>query len=284
MTVTENAAMPAAWYPCPVDPAQLRWWDGQGWTEHTAAPADVPDAPPVDDWPVRSSYDRHGPVGLVPKEPAPAATPWAWVFGVVPLAQAGLVAALAHLNPALALAAAFAVAALGYLVAGLRDAAVLAGRGHRPVGWLWAAIPPAYLALRIARFGRGSIAPAAAWVIAQFAAIAVVAMVVAPLYSQIDTAAEYEGFPPAGASTTPLSADERADLLTPDGMAAKILADLRAEGSVVDDVTCPDVGDLTDTEHVTCRVEMHYADADADVQVTDNYPGVAFVVLRFVYN
>jgi hypothetical protein len=34
----------ASWYPDPADPSRLRWWDGNAWTEHTAA---VPAAQPV---------------------------------------------------------------------------------------------------------------------------------------------------------------------------------------------------------------------------------------------
>ena len=40
MTVTdlpETRSVPAGWYPDPVDPAGLRWWSGESWTEHTTA-------------------------------------------------------------------------------------------------------------------------------------------------------------------------------------------------------------------------------------------------------
>lgn len=32
---------PAGWYPDTTEPSQLRYWDGDAWTQHTA-PADVP--------------------------------------------------------------------------------------------------------------------------------------------------------------------------------------------------------------------------------------------------
>ncbi len=41
MTVTDLrpvGAVPAGWYPDPVDPAGHRWWSGENWTEHTSAP------------------------------------------------------------------------------------------------------------------------------------------------------------------------------------------------------------------------------------------------------
>jgi hypothetical protein len=39
MTVTdlpETRSVAAGWYPDPVDPAGLRWWSGENWTEHTS--------------------------------------------------------------------------------------------------------------------------------------------------------------------------------------------------------------------------------------------------------
>jgi uncharacterized membrane protein len=51
MTVTDLrpvGAIPAGWYPDPVDPAGLRWWSGEDWTQHTNAPvAPVAVAEPV---------------------------------------------------------------------------------------------------------------------------------------------------------------------------------------------------------------------------------------------
>lgn len=41
MTVTDLrpvGAIPAGWYPDPVDVAGFRWWSGENWTEHTSAP------------------------------------------------------------------------------------------------------------------------------------------------------------------------------------------------------------------------------------------------------
>jgi len=36
--------MRAGWYPSPDDPTELKYWDGEGWTEHTQASPDAPGA------------------------------------------------------------------------------------------------------------------------------------------------------------------------------------------------------------------------------------------------
>lgn len=36
---TSGQTLPANWYTDPANPAQLRWWSGIQWTEHTHAPA-----------------------------------------------------------------------------------------------------------------------------------------------------------------------------------------------------------------------------------------------------
>ena len=37
MTDVMAPALGAGWYPDPANDARARWWDGSGWTEHTAA-------------------------------------------------------------------------------------------------------------------------------------------------------------------------------------------------------------------------------------------------------
>lgn len=34
----DSALAPFGWYPDPADPARLRWWDGEAWTELTEFP------------------------------------------------------------------------------------------------------------------------------------------------------------------------------------------------------------------------------------------------------
>jgi Protein of unknown function (DUF2510) len=37
----ESAVIPAAWYPDPIDPTKVRWWDGTAWTEALAPNPEV---------------------------------------------------------------------------------------------------------------------------------------------------------------------------------------------------------------------------------------------------
>jgi hypothetical protein len=58
-----SAAPAAGWYPDPMAEAQLRWWDGAGWTERTTTPdepalVDAPPAATAEDAP-RSRRDVH---------------------------------------------------------------------------------------------------------------------------------------------------------------------------------------------------------------------------------
>jgi Protein of unknown function (DUF2510) len=57
-----SVAIPAAWYPDPMDPTQLRWWDGAAWTISTAP--DPAHAPPLSS-PPPFQYE---PTIVVPKQ------------------------------------------------------------------------------------------------------------------------------------------------------------------------------------------------------------------------
>ena len=61
-----ESGIPAGWYPDPLGASRLRWWDGAGWTEHTADGGESPSSesvtaiaepPPADDAGVASSYE-----------------------------------------------------------------------------------------------------------------------------------------------------------------------------------------------------------------------------------
>jgi hypothetical protein len=101
---------PAAWYPDPDAPGQLRWWDGAQWTEHAHAPLDS--APPHPREPVQlvgqePSPSEEVPVGgEPPQRPAGPAEdaggrakrPWYKRWWVIPAAIVGLIAVAAALG------------------------------------------------------------------------------------------------------------------------------------------------------------------------------------------
>jgi hypothetical protein len=65
------ADTPAGWYPDPENPGQLRYWDGEQWTEHRSAQtASTP--PPQQQW----QSSGYGP-------PAQRVDPWLWQSIVV---------------------------------------------------------------------------------------------------------------------------------------------------------------------------------------------------------
>lgn len=77
MLVSDNSRPPAAWYPDPSVPGQLRWWDGALWTEHThqeqaaavkqVAPATAPAkaAKKTSSWRIAKLTDEEYEAGLV---------------------------------------------------------------------------------------------------------------------------------------------------------------------------------------------------------------------------
>jgi hypothetical protein len=61
----EPAMAPAGWYPNPDDGAQVRWWNGQAWTDTTQprVEAPAPPAPPVPPMPFSQPSQQFGQFG-----------------------------------------------------------------------------------------------------------------------------------------------------------------------------------------------------------------------------
>lgn len=316
----DAAPTPASWYPCPVDARLLRWWDGTVWTSHTMDVEATPDAVAeavveVSEaeaeavvavavrgaWtPTERRRDFEMPsytpmVGLartrsvermLPLVGTSSTTVWVWLLAVTPLVQSASIALIALTLDGSTGWHRFAFVGLSVMLYPLfahGDGRVLRRRRLDSVAWAWGLLPPVYLGVRVARVGPSSLGPLIAWIALSLGAAAVLTALFLPGYTAMQTTARYDA--PAGtASTETLTAEQRATLLTGAGMAEAILGELRAEGSIVNGVQCPDSADVGDGSHLSCRVEMEYATADVLVQVTDGYPNAAFVILGFEYD
>jgi hypothetical protein len=215
--------------------------------------------------------------------PESAATVWVWALAAVPLLQAATLAAVPAAGGWLVGALLVAPVVVALLIAH-RDSSALARRSLPTAGWGWAAAPLLYLISRAVRVGRSTLWPFAAWAVAQLTALALVLVTVLPAYTAMTEEPRYDRAPWPSASDAVLTPDERAGLLTPDGMSEQIVVDLRTDGSEVGGATCPSGADTSDGAILTCRVDMEATDADVRVQVTDGYPNVAFVILGFEYD
>lgn len=81
------SATPADWYPNPEDSTQLRYWDGQRWTEHTApAPQSAPVFNPAATMPLPPSMPTYAPPAPVAGQSAnqpssPSDSKKKWIVG-----------------------------------------------------------------------------------------------------------------------------------------------------------------------------------------------------------
>jgi hypothetical protein len=71
--VTDATSAAPGWYPTATGSAQLRWWDGTKWTEHTYDPPVAP-AAPVYSGTVLQAPRLTAPQGVTP------GTPWFWII------------------------------------------------------------------------------------------------------------------------------------------------------------------------------------------------------------
>lgn len=154
----------AGWYADPVDPARVRWWNGVGWTEHTApAPGAeepaaselVPAAPEPAHPPTRRDALAAEGVRAAPDEHH-GATGVIWATALLPIVAFAVTTVALYVyvyvatSPLVGLVA-LAPSLLGVLWA-VSDGRRLAARGMRAPSALWALLTPlAYLVVRRAR-------------------------------------------------------------------------------------------------------------------------------------
>jgi hypothetical protein len=284
MTGIDTAGgVPAAWYPDPQGPPLLRWWDGSAWTAHTmerpAQPTPQPSLAvrqpvlqPAADWsaaameptnayvPMRDFADRRE---QPPRVAASAGgrgsthTAAAWMLALYPLLQVAILLVITFVVESFGgTTSRYAITGSSVvfsLYCGYADSKTLRSRGYRAPGWGWALLPLVYFIIRTVRVGRSSLGPLFAGVALQlvFAAI-VVASVLLPLYL-------------ASTSDGALAPGDRAMLLTPEGMADSVAADLAANGYEVTGVTCEQLASPAAGTRANCTAQT--ADSTLSVVV-----------------
>ena len=300
----ETNVIPAAWYADPGDVGQLRYWDGSNWTEQlailvqppvavaTAPPQPVEEAmsyfshpPPVEESSMRAAYvplSRVSTVGRseVMAEPVRSAdTAAIWLLTLLPLLLlTELVVPLDNqpltIVTRLAIVVIFVV--LSIVLAGW-DRSQLFQRGYRssPPALL-AAIPPFHVLARLIAVGaRGLIVGFVALLVQTAVAVALSTVLGAVLASigPVAPGAVPDGLVP------PFTAAERAALLEPEGMAAKILYDSRDSSPVYSSVQCEPLPATTTGSVTTCTGQATLASYNIQVQVAPSSEEVPFTVI-----
>ena len=298
----ETNAIPAAWYADPGDVGQLRYWDGANWTDQLAilvqppvtpiaAPAEPVEEPlsyfshppPLEESSMRSAYvplSRLASVGrterVVEQAPRSADTLAIWILTLLPL---GLLAELAvpldnqplTIVTRLGIVVAFVV--LSILVATL-DRTQLRQRGYlsSPPALL-AAIPPFHVLARLISVGARGLIVAFVGLLVQTAVAIALSTVLGAVLASIGTAA-----PTADGLVPPFTAAQRAALLEPEGMAAKILYDSENSSPRYSAVECEPLSSTTPGSVTTCTghaaigsyvIQVQVAGASEEVPFTE---------------
>lgn len=192
-------------------------------------------------------------------------TPGLWMIGLLPLVHVLFVYLVfdffveTDFNSAAQSALTFGPLAL-YILAARWDARTLVERGHSaPPFAVLAILPPLYLLIRAFRAPGSSIVMLTLWGILEGAAIALLlsqssltiagftlGATSAPTPSPAQVAAN------AGEFDAPFTAEKRAYILTPQGMAEKLEYDYAAGGIRVDDLVCEPLTSLEPTAQTRC--------------------------------
>ena len=201
-----------------------------------------------------------------------------WLYAASPLWLGALLIAgttvLPIVNPLLVQAGLSIVGfAMTFLLA-RQDVRHLVERGYRAPSLWWVLLPLLYFVVRTVRVGVRGVAMVATYLLAFVAlgGLLYVAFVSNPALRSV----------PADGSAIPtpvvtLSAQERANILTPDGTDAQLRLDLAKTWDVgtVDCVPFPSTDAGTTT---TCVVELDGVAYNAGLQITPDEPGTAFVL------
>jgi len=206
-----------------------------------------------------------------------------WLFATSPLWVGAMIIAgttvLSVVDSNLVQAGLLVVAfAMTFLLA-RQDVRLLAERGYRTPSVWWVLFPFAYFFVRLLRVGMRGMGMLVTYFLSAVALVGLLylAFVGNPaLFSSLGPSVPAESTPiPTPVAT--LSDQERANLLTPDGIEAKLRIDLAGTWDVgtVDCVPFPSTDPGTTT---TCVVVLDDVSYNAGLQVTPEEPGVAFVL------
>jgi hypothetical protein len=134
-------------------------------------------------------------------------------------------------------------------------------------------IPLVYFIVRAVRVGRGGLGPLILYVLLQSAVVAIaVSTTLAPLLAGSITAGE-------------LSPTQRADQLTPSGMATKLRADLEQVGRAVGtDLVCQPLSSMDAGASTTCADTEGGVQVTYQIRVSPEQPRVAFVLAGILKN
>ena len=206
-----------------------------------------------------------------------------WLYAASPLWLGALLIAgmtlLSLVNPLFVQAGLGIVGfAMTYLLA-RQDVRQLKDNGYRPPSMWWVLLPFGYFVVRMVRVGVRSAGMAVTYLLSFVALIALlyVAFVANPALLAAITPSI-----PATSSAIPtpvatLSAQERANILTPDGVEAQLRLDL-AKTFDVGTVDCAPFANLDAGTTTTCVVDLDGVAYNAGLEVTPDEPATAFIV------
>jgi hypothetical protein len=243
----------------------------------------APEPPATSYPPIRPQTWQESFADKTPKPTGTSQTLAGWLYATSPLWLGALVIVgmtlLTIVNPLLVQAG---LAAIGFLLTVLlarQDVRSLRERGYRaPSAW-WVLVPFFYFLIRMIRVGARGLGMFLVYLLstAALAGLLYVAFIGSPaLLSTLvpATPAETSAIPTPLAT---LSAQERANLLTPDGIEAQLRVDL-AKTFDVGTVDCVPFSSTDAGTTTTCVVVLDGVSYNAGLEVTPSEPDAAFVV------
>ena len=308
MDEPETNAIPAAWYADPGDDGQLRYWDGANWTDRLAVlvqppvvPAAAPAAPaahveealsyfshppPLEESSMRAAYvplSRLATVGrteVVYEHTSRSADTLAvWLLTILPLILLAELAVPLDNQPltiATRLGIVVVFVALAILIAAWDRSQLLQRGYHSSPPALLAAVPPFHVLARLIAVGARGLIVACVSLLVQTAVAIALSTVLGAVLASIGSPTP----PPVpDGLVPPFTASERAALLTPEGMAAKILYDSENSSPRYNSVTCEPLSSTTTGSVTSCTGQATIGSYLIQVQVAAASEEVPFTVV-----